>query len=434
MNGVARATDEMTGDLALSVEQSESMETSGRARRKTDIARIAVICGAFVLGLAQTSASTALPQNSGAANETSRASGSYQQTTSDYNRRLSELDRAVSGQVVKPPASGEMVDYRIGSDDQLDISVLEAPELSAVRRVSESGDISLALIGTVRAAGLTTHELEIVVEELLRRNYIKDPHVSVQVRDIQSHPVAVFGAVKKPGVFQIREPKTVVEMLSMAEGLDTDAGDVVIVEHRGSRRSTDADGANENDDDFGSTRSDATEPSGGADISETQTGAAAGPSMTRASSVTPGPATEIIDLKKLLDTGDPRLNVLVNPGDVVKVPRAELVYVVGEVARPGGFELKSNERVSVLQAIALAQGLTHTSSSAHARIIRTDAITGARLEIPIDVNKILAGKVADPLLQPRDILFVPDSAGRSVLYRGVEAAVSIGSGVAVYRW
>ena len=124
---------------------------------------------------------------------------------------------------------------------------------------------------------------------------------------------------------------------------------------------------------------------------------------------------------------------LVNPGDVVKVPRSGIVYVVGEVKKPGGYELKSNENISVLQALALAEGLTLTSSSSLSRIIRTNGRTGVRQEIPIDLNKILAGKRPDPMLEPRDIVFVPNSAARGAIYRGMEAAISIGTGVAIYR-
>jgi polysaccharide biosynthesis/export protein len=310
------------------------------------------------------------------------------------------------------PGEEVRTDYRIGPDDQLDISVLEAAELDRSPRVSASGDISLGLIGTVRAAGLTTRELEIVIEELLRQHYIKEPHVSVQIRDVESHPISVLGAVKKPGVFQVRGPKTVVEMLSMAEGLDVDAGEAVIIEHRGNVTALSVTAA-ANPADAPAVASSATN------------------SASNSASDTAG--TVAIDLKKLLGTGDPALNVLVFPGDVVKVPRADLVYVVGEVGRPGGFELKTNESVSVLQAIALAQGLTHTSSSSHSRIIRTNADTGERLEIPIDLNKILAGKIADPILEPRDIVFVPNSVSRTAFYKGMDAAVSIGSGVAIYR-
>ena len=255
-----------------------------------------------------------------------------------------------------------------------------------------------------------------MIEELLRQHYIKEPHVSVQIRDIQSHPISVFGAVKKPGVFQVRGPRTVVEMLSMAEGLDVDAGETVIIEHRGNAAAKSV--------------AAAVNP---ADPEVVATSAANSGTNSATNSASNTAGTVAIDLKKLLGTGDPALNVLVYPGDVVKVPRADLVYVVGEVGKPGGFELKTNESVSVIQAIALAQGLTHTSSSSHSRIIRTNADTGERLEIPIDLNKILAGKIADPILEPRDIVFVPNSVSRTAFYKGMDAAVSIGSGVAIYR-
>jgi polysaccharide biosynthesis/export protein len=291
-------------------------------------------------------------------------------------------------------------DYRIGPDDQLDIKVFEAPELNHELRVSATGEISLALIGTVHAEGLTPQGLEFVIVDLLRRTFIKNPHVSVQVRDMQSHSVSVFGAVKKPGVFQIRQPKTVIELLSMAEGLDVGAGDSVIVEHRGGHSAAPGTGASEANSSAGDSSSSTTVE---------------------------------LDLKKLLETGDPSLNVLVYSGDVVKVPRAGLIYVVGEVKKPGGYELKSNENISVLQALALAEGLTLTSSSSLARIIRTDGVSGQRQEIPINLNKILAGKQTDPMLEARDIVFVPNSAARNAVYRGMEAAISIGTGVAIYR-
>jgi polysaccharide biosynthesis/export protein len=355
----------------------------------------------------------------------------YQQTTDEYNRRLVEFNRKLSQQKSLPSAE----DYRIGPDDQLEINVLEAAELNREPRVSASGEISLALIGPVQAEGLTPRELELVLEELLRRSYIKNPHVSVQVREMQSHPVAVFGAVKKPGVFQVRQPKTVIELLSMAEGLDVDAGDSVIVEHRrGFSAPTVTPGA---DGQSGASRNATSEDAEALPKDATVARDNAGPADKFVPSGARGQAassnTVEINLKKLLDTGDANLNVLVYPGDVVKVPRAGLVYVVGEVKKAGGFVLKSNENISVLQAIALAEGLTHTSSSSFARIIRTSETTGQRQEIRIDVNKILAGKKADPMLEPRDILFIPNSAARSALFRGMEAALSVGTGIAVYR-
>jgi len=136
-------------------------------------------------------------------------------TAQEYNQRLEQLRQMLDPQM--PAASAD--EYRIGPDDLLEITVFEAPELNRSQRVSAGGQISLPLLGAVQAGSLTPRELEFVLEELLRRTYMKEPHVGVFVREMQSHAVSVFGAVKKPGVFQVRGAKTVVELLSMAEGL-----------------------------------------------------------------------------------------------------------------------------------------------------------------------------------------------------------------------
>jgi polysaccharide export outer membrane protein len=141
-----------------------------------------------------------------------------------------------------------------------------------------------------------------------------------------------------------------------------------------------------------------------------------------------------INLKKLLESSDSALNVPVRPGDIVKVPRAGIVYVVGEVNKPGGFVLQNNENISVLQALALAEGPTHTSAISQARIIRTDPATGRRTEIPMNLGKVFSGKAPDTFLQPKDVVFVPNSAAKSVLYRGSAAALQTAAGVAIYKW
>lgn len=332
------------------------------------------------------------------------------QTTQDYNRRLEQLRQMLEAHV---PGT-RLDEYRIGPEDLLDVTVFEAPELNRSQRVSASGEISLPLLGAVQAAGLTPRELEFVLQELLRRTYMKDPHVGVFVREVESHPVAVFGAVKKPGVFQIRGAKTVVELLSMAEGLAEDAGDTVLVMRGAGLRGLPPPTNEE-------IKPDASPPG------EPLRQGAAGPATPA------GPATIEIVLKQLLDSGDPTWNVLVYPGDVVKVARAGLVYVVGEVKKPGGYLLKSNENISVLQAIALAEGLTRTSAKSQTRIIHTEEGTGKRTETPIDLGRILAGKAEDPILRPKDIVFVPNSGARSSLYRGAEAAVAIATGLIIFR-
>ncbi len=335
-------------------------------------------------------------------------------TTEDYNHRLKQLQQMLASQAGQPAAN----EYRIGAEDLLDISVFEAPELNRSLRVSAGGEISLPLLGAVQAAGLTPGELEFVLQELLRRTYMKDPHVGVFVREMQSHSVAVFGAVKKPGVFQIRGAKTLVEVLSMAEGLAEDAGDTVVVMRGAGWRELPQQSRSQ-------TPPELTQPER--------------PERVAASASPEKPAAEedrealTIDLKSLLESGDPRYNVPIHPGEVVKVTRAGIVYVVGEVKKPGGFVLKSNENISVLQALALAEGLTRTSAKSQARIIRTDTATGERREMAIDLGQILAGKAPDPVLRPKDIVFVPNSAAHGALYRGAEAAISVVTGVLVFR-
>lgn len=345
---------------------------------------------------------------------TAASSAQYDKTTKDYNGRLLELDRMLGAS-----SASLSSDYRIGADDLLKISVFEAPEIDREVRVSASGTISLPLLGDLQAEGLTPIELEGVIDALLRRTYMKDPHVSVFVSEMQSHSVAVFGAVKKPGVFQIRGAKTLVEMLSMAEGLSDDAGDtVVIVRHNSAAAG-------------GPAASDEDGPSS-ADGARARLVSAA-PMVTEKPNNPSETGSRSINLKNLLESGDPAANVLVYPGDIVKVERAGVVYVVGEVKKPGGFELRNNEPISVVQAVALAEGLTRTSATRHARVIHTDPATGERTEVPIDLKKILAGRAPDPMLKARDIVFVPNSGGRSALYRGLEAAISMASGIAVYR-
>jgi polysaccharide biosynthesis/export protein len=328
-------------------------------------------------------------------------------TTDDYNQRLGQIKQSLSGSLTE----SDTEDYRIGPQDLLEISVFQAPELSPTARVSGSGEISLPLVGAVQAAGLTPKMLEAVLEELLRHSYMKDPHVTVFVKEMQSHPVSVFGAVQKPGVFQIGTPKTLVEMLSMAQGLAEDAGDNVTIMRGGGL--------------LGMT-----------DPSAEYTGDAKPHDPSVVSSARKNRADEKtveVNLKNLLESGDPRYNVLVYPGDVVKVARAGVVYVEGEVKKPGGFMLKTNENISVLQAVAMAEGLTHTASGSHARIMRTDEVTGTKIEIPINLNKILAGGVADPVLHPKDVVFIPNSAAKSALYQSSQGLVGIVGAAAIYR-
>ena len=147
----------------------------------------------------------------------------------EYSQISSRSLKAIPGAEANALAGIKNEESRIGPGDLLEISVFEAPEMNRTLRVSANGEISMELLGAVKASGLTPSELESVLREQLRRTYMKDPHVGVFVRELESHPVSVIGAVKKPGVFQIRGTKTVIELLSMAEGPADDAGDTVLI-------------------------------------------------------------------------------------------------------------------------------------------------------------------------------------------------------------
>lgn len=334
------------------------------------------------------------------------ASAAQDPTLREWNQRIAAA-QAQAGQ-----AGSAADDYRIGPEDLIDVAVFQAPEISGTVRVSAGGEISLSLLGVVKVAGLTPRGLELLLQDTLRRTYLNDPHVGVFIREMHSHPVSVFGAVNRPGVFQVSGTKTLLEILALSEGLSQDAGDSVLI-----------------------MRSPSVP--GGSEASRVPAGATGAEWQEAGASSLPGPPTEAgttkVNLKDLLESGNPRYNVLVYPLDTVTVTRAGIVYVIGDVNRPGGFVLKTNENISVLQALALAEGLMSTSKKSAARIIRTDKASGQRSEIAVDLGKILGGKATDPILQPNDVLFVPKSTARDVLNRGAQTVLSTLSGIIIWR-
>lgn len=335
-----------------------------------------------VVGTQNASAQSAGPSNQTVL--TAGISNTKMETTDDWNRRLETLVHSALASAQTSPAPG---DYRIGPNDQLQVTVFGAPDLSQAVRVAGDGDISLPLLGTIKASGLTPRELELVLQALLRRTYMKDPQVIVTVTEIQSHTVSVMGAVKTPGVFQIRGTKTLLEMLSMAQGLSPDAGDAVLV-----MRGAGFDAASDSKAGSG-TNAGASDGTSGVGLSAS------------AEKVEAGNTIEI-SLKRLLDSGDPKYNIAVYPGDIVKVKAAGIVYVVGDVMRPGGFPIQANGHMTVLQAIALGEGMGPDADKGKARIIRV-AENGKQIELPVPLKAILSGKAPDPALQPKDVLFIP---------------------------
>jgi polysaccharide export outer membrane protein len=368
--------------------------------------------------------------------QSAEESAATAESTEDYNRKLERLREQFA-----ETRERQTGDYRIGPQDLLDINIFEAPELNRTVRVSENGEVSLPLLGGIHVVRLTARELENELAAKLRE-FLKDPHVSVMVTAIESHPVSVIGEVNKPGVFQVRGSKTLLEMLSMAQGLAPDAGDEVLVMRNagynrgqdGSTQKTLAGSAEK-----GSKGPDGIKSGMGPDESGNdgalKNNGADSISGTNDAETTRGQQgdTLAINLRHLLNSRDPGLNVPIYAGDIVKVTRAGIVYVVGAVRKPGGFTVKGNEQMSLLKAIALAEGLSSTSSKGHTRIIRTDEGSGKRSEIPVELGKILDGKAPDMNLQAADIVFVPNSTGKTVLFRSTDAIINTASGVAIFH-
>ena len=369
--------------------------------------------------------------------QSAEESAATAESTEDYNRKLERLREQFA-----ETRERQTGDYRIGPQDLLDINIFEAPELNRTVRVSENGEVSLPLLGGIHVVRLTARELENTLAAKLRE-FLKDPHVSVMVTAIESHPVSVIGEVNKPGVFQVRGSKTLLEMLSMAQGLAPDAGDeVLVMRNAGYNRGQD-DGAQatragggerdskDTDEIKSATGSGENGNSGALKKNATASVEATNAAVTKQGQQ--GGDTIAINLRHLLNSRDPRFNVPIYAGDIVKVTRAGIVYVVGAVKKPGGFTVKGNEQMSLLKAIALAEGLSSTSSKGHTRIIRTDEGSGKRSEIPVELGRILDGKAPDMNLQAADIVFVPSSMGKTVLFRSTDAVVNTATGLAIFH-
>jgi polysaccharide export outer membrane protein len=298
-------------------------------------------------------------------------------------------------------ARARPVDSPIGSGDLLHIEVFDVPELTREVRVGDAGDISYPLVpGKIPAAGLTAFELQGKIEQLLIENgLVSHPQVSVFVKEQNSQPVSVVGAVLHTMVYQVIRPTTLLEVLSAAGGISDDAGSVVVITRP--------------------ARSDV--PS------------------TDAISVTHDPDKNqqiiTIRLQDLLESGNSVFNIPVFGGDVVSVPRAGIVYVLGlGITQPGGYVLQSHgEQITVLKAVALAHGLTGFAKADSAVIMRLNPATGNRDQIPVHIKAIEDHKIDDVPMKSNDVLYIPDSKGLKVLAKGAEAAVGIGTGLAIYR-
>ncbi|UCF67152.1 MAG: SLBB domain-containing protein [Acidobacteriota bacterium] len=257
--------------------------------------------------------------------------------------------------------SAFVTDYPLGANDVIEISVFELPELDQKRRVTEDGAITLPLLGQVYVGGLNEHEAEQAIAGLLReRNLVRNPQVTVFVVEYVSRRVNVTGAVGKPGLYPLLGPRTLLDMIGEAGGLDQRAGKRIIVMRA---------------------------PHPGAEDERIE-----------------------IDAERLLYEGDPLLNIELQPGDIVLVPHEQMVrvYVTGAVRTPGAHEFARDERITVLQAITKAGGTTDRANKSKVKVLRR-LPDGSERQFKVNLKRIIKGRATDMELQRNDIVVVEES-------------------------
>jgi polysaccharide biosynthesis/export protein len=326
-------------------------------------------------------------------------------------------------------------EYVIGPGDLLSVEVFDVEELTRDTRVSQTGKIALPLIPIrLHVAGLTEIQTEQKLAEVLEANgLVSHPQVSVTVKEKKSKPITVVGAVTHPMVYQAERQVTLLEVLSEAGGIANDAGTVVIV----TRAAPDPQADSKARDTAAEAKGDAaSDPDGTSTAAASSPGASAdgsAPVISAPETAALPPTRITIGLSDLLEDGDLKNNIVLQAGDIVTVPHAGIVYVIGAVERPGGFVL-SNDRahMSTLKVLSLAGGLRRTASAERAVIIRKDAL-GHQQQVAVNLKKVLARKSEDVTLNPSDILFIPESGGKRVAIKAAEIALALGSAAAVFR-
>jgi polysaccharide export outer membrane protein len=249
--------------------------------------------------------------------------------------------------------------YRVGPGDLLELKVFEVDQLSQTVRVSEDGSITLPLLGRVVVEGLTQDGVVQKLTGLLQAKYVKNPQVTIFIKEYKNQQVAVIGAVEKAGSYELVGRKNLLQIISMAGGFSETASDVIFI------------------------------------LREAPDGAT---------------STIPIDLKDLMVNGNQKLNIPIEPNDVINVPvdKEIRVFVMGRVNRPGAVTSKMSEGVTLLQAIADAGGLAEGAKESAVLVTRKGK-DGKEQKLKINLKDILKGRRKDLVLQEGDVVYVPES-------------------------
>jgi polysaccharide biosynthesis/export protein len=279
--------------------------------------------------------------------------------------------------VAAPVTPVQRAAIKISPGDLVIVTVDGVSDYKPEARVSEDGIISLPLIGEVAVGGITVeHAQDEIAKKMSDGNYFRDPRVSVFVKEYASIGISVLGEVARPGVYPSLGVRRLYDVVSAAGGFSARAGKTVTITHR--------------------------------DLPQK-------------------PITITIDADPAKSVSS---NVEVEPGDTIMVSKAGLVYVVGDVGRPGGFIMDNNERITVLQVLAMAQGVNRSAAMGSARIIRRTPQGPSEVQVPL--KQMMAAKTSDMEMQPEDILFIPGSAAKNVVKRSMESVMQVATGLAIY--
>jgi polysaccharide export outer membrane protein len=275
------------------------------------------------------------------------------------------------------PAKDVPVPLKIAAGDLLHITVFDVPEMTQDVRIGAEGEAQLALIGNIELAGLTGEEAaQAIARELRSRKLLLSPQVNVLIKEFASQGVSVIGEVQHPGVYQVLGARSVLDVISMAGGLNNVADTRITVKRRRGSEQT-------------------------------------------------------ITVKLKTDDPDSSLtnNVQIYPGDLIVVPRAGIVYVLGDVNRPGGFVMQDSGKITLLQALAQAGGASKSASLNKAVLMRKNGQGYATTKL--HVGKIEKGEAPDPELRPNDVLFVPNNRLKNAL-SGTQAMVTAIGSASIY--
>jgi polysaccharide biosynthesis/export protein len=274
------------------------------------------------------------------------------------------------------PAAAQKESLLIGPGDLIQVDVLDTPEMEQQVRVTDEGNAPLAYVGNVKVGGMTPGAAAEAIQLLLiSKNVMKHPQVTVRVQEYSTQDVSVLGQVHTPGAYPLTTPQPVLRVLSLAGGVTDLADRQVTIKRHGSPEQ-----------------------------------------LTYTLSNDPQ--------KMLTDM------VMVYPGDIVMVPNAPVIYIMGDVGRPGGYAMSSNaSHLTLLQAIARAGSANKTSVPSKVRLIRNTG-DGAK-ETRVHLDAMEKGKIPDIDLQANDIIFVPFSWMKNVAMSGSTIAAST-AGAAIY--